>query len=67
MCWPAGARPGSASVGVATSTQGGSAMNRPAFRSAPSWIMSSGQPARPADTAVRGPSPASNSGGAVVQ
>ncbi len=67
MWQPSGARPGSASVGVATSTHGGSGMYRPARRSAPSWIISSGQPAIPADTAVRGPCGEANSGAAVVQ
>ena len=66
VCIPAGARPGSASVGVATSSHGESEMNRPARKSAPSEIMSSGQPANPAETAVRGPSAVSNSGGAVA-
>jgi hypothetical protein len=47
-------------------------MNRPVRRSAPIWIISSGQPASPADTAVRllsgaGPSAARNRGGAVAQ
>jgi hypothetical protein len=72
VCCPAGARPGSTSVGVAASTHGGSLMNRPVRRSAHIWIMSSGQPASPADTALRwlsaaGRSGSANTGGAVAQ
>ena len=65
--WPAGALVGSARVGVATSSHGTSSMNRPARRSSPSLITSSGQPTVPAETAVRAAlSAVSNTGGALA-
>ena len=66
MWWPVGAREGSASVGVATSSQGTPSTGRPSAMSRPQRITSSGQPAVPAETALRGPLGVANRGASVV-